>query len=91
MAVKQSCNDCDKQSTCPKAAHFENYSLDGCMDFKEKLALWVKTQPRIDDEGIWMPLSAYVPEGHETNYQLILTKEIFIEAYNKWIKGDTDE
>jgi hypothetical protein len=34
--VYQSCNDCAKQSTCPKAAHFENYSLDGCMDFVEK-------------------------------------------------------
>lgn len=32
----QSCNDCAKQSTCPKTANFENYSLDGCMDFAEK-------------------------------------------------------
>ena len=32
----QSCNDCDKQSTCLKATHFENYSFYGCMDFVEK-------------------------------------------------------
>ena len=36
MAVYQSCNDCAKQSTCPKAAHFENYTLDGCMNFVDK-------------------------------------------------------
>ena len=23
--VKESCNECELQSTCPKAAHFENY------------------------------------------------------------------
>ena len=36
MATKQSCNDCAKQSICPKATHFENYSLDGCYEFLEK-------------------------------------------------------
>lgn len=36
MTTVQSCNDCVKQSTCPKATHFDNYSLDGCMDFVEK-------------------------------------------------------
>ena len=34
--VYQSCNDCAKQSTCPKAANFENYSLGGCIDFVER-------------------------------------------------------
>lgn len=37
MAVIQSCNDCAKQSTCPKATHIENYRLDGCMDFVDKI------------------------------------------------------
>ena len=36
MTTIQSCNDCAKQSTCPKAANFENYSFDRCMDFVEK-------------------------------------------------------
>ena len=37
MTINQSCNDCAKQSTCPKATHVENYSLDGCVDFVEKI------------------------------------------------------
>ena len=37
MTTVQSCNDCAKQSTCPKAAHFENYNLDGCIDFVDKI------------------------------------------------------
>ena len=36
MTTVQSCNDCAKQSTCPKAANFENYRLDRCMDFVDK-------------------------------------------------------
>ena len=24
-------------------------------------------------------------------YQCVMTKEIFIEAYNKWIKGENDD
>ena len=91
MAVKQSCNDCAKQSTCQKATHFENYSLDGCSDFREKLTLWFKTQSKIDDEGIWMPVNDFVPEGCETGYKLVVPKDIFIEAYNRWIKEKEDE
>ena len=34
--VNQSCNECELQSVCPKAEHFENYSLDGCYQFKPK-------------------------------------------------------
>jgi hypothetical protein len=31
-----SCSLCAKRFTCPKAEHFENYSLRGsCMDFEE--------------------------------------------------------
>lgn len=47
---------------------------------------FVKQEPFIDDEGIWMPLEAYVPKGCASNYQLVISKEMFIEAYNKWIK-----
>jgi hypothetical protein len=49
---------------------------------------YVKQEPFIDDEGIWVPLEAYVPKGCISNYQLAISKELFIEAYNKWIKED---
>lgn len=50
--------------------------------------VYVKQEPYVDDQGIWMPLELYVPEGCTSNYQLAISKEIFIEAYNKWIKED---
>jgi hypothetical protein len=55
------------------------------------MEIWTKTKPKIDDEGIWMPLNAFVPEGSATTYKLVMSKEIFIEAYNKWIKENDDE
>ena len=55
------------------------------------MEIWNKTKPKIDDDGIWMPISDFVPEGCETNYKLVMPKDIFIEAYNKWIKGNVDE
>lgn len=57
----------------------------------DHMVVWKKTEPRIDDEGIWMPQNEFVPEGLETNYRLIITKEVFVEAYNKWIREKKDE
>jgi hypothetical protein len=48
----------------------------------------VKQEPRIDDKGIWVPMCEYVPEGMASNYRLVISKEMFVEAYNKWIKGE---
>lgn len=30
---EQRCDLCEKECTCPKSAHFENYSLAGCYQF----------------------------------------------------------
>lgn len=51
-------------------------------------AIEVKQEPRIDDKGIWMPVHEYVPENMVSAYRLLISKEMFIEAYNKWIKGE---
>lgn len=50
--------------------------------------IYVKQEPRIDDEGIWAPIEEYVPENMAPNYRLVISKEMFVEAYNKWIKGE---
>lgn len=49
---------------------------------------WVKQEPYVNDKGIWAPYNEYVPEGCESNYKLVMTKEMFVMAYNKWIKGE---
>lgn len=49
---------------------------------------YVKQHPYIDDTGIYAPLQEYLPRGFESAYRLVISKEMFIEAYNKWIKGE---
>lgn len=48
---------------------------------------YIKAEPMINDEGIWMPVESFVPSYCEPAYKLVMTKEMFVEAYNKWIKG----
>lgn len=48
----------------------------------------VKHEPYVDDEGVWYPCEEYTPEWMDTNYKLVISKEMFVEAYNKWIKGE---
>jgi hypothetical protein len=55
---------------------------------KPKKPVYIKQEPRVDDDGIWIPYEEYVPEGCASNYKLVMSKEMFVEAYNKWIKGE---
>lgn len=52
---------------------------------------YVRQEPYVNDYGIYVPEKEYVPEGCVSVYQCIMTKEMFIEAYNKWIKNDSDK
>ena len=47
---------------------------------------YIQQLPYVGDDGIYVPLEAYVSEGCECSYECVMTKEIFVEAYNKWIK-----
>ena len=49
---------------------------------------YIRQNPYVDDEGMWVPCEEYVPEDCVSNYRLVMTKEMFVEAYNKWIKGE---
>ena len=53
-----------------------------------KREVYVKQYPYVDDTGIYAPCEEYVQEGIVANYKLVISKEMFIEAYNKWIKGE---
>ena len=46
---------------------------------------YIRQKPYVDDHGIYVPDKEYVPEGCESTYRCIMTKEMFVEAYNKWI------
>ena len=46
---------------------------------------YVPTKPMITDEGIFLPLVDSVREGTEPYYKLVMSKDMFIEAYTRWI------
>lgn len=56
--------------------------------FKIERPKYIKQEPYIDNDGVWMPCEPYVPEGCASNYKLVMSKEMFVEAYSKWIKED---
>lgn len=55
---------------------------------KIKPDVYVKQFPFVDDDGIYIPLEEYAPDGCASNYKCVMTKEMFVEAYNKWIKDN---
>lgn len=52
----------------------------------QKNTRYVKQIPFVSDDGIYVPVEEYAQEGYSSDYKCIMTKEIFVEAYNKWIK-----
>lgn len=48
--------------------------------------IYIKQEPYVGAEGIYVPCQPYVTEGCTSAYNCIITKELFVEAYNKWIK-----
>lgn len=48
---------------------------------------YIRQEPYVGDDGIYVPIYEYVPEGTESIYNRILTREMFVEAYEKWIKN----
>ena len=52
---------------------------------------YTRQEPYVDDYGIYVPDREYVPAGTEGTYHCVMTKEMFIEAYNKWIKGEDND
>lgn len=49
---------------------------------------YIKQEPYVGEDGIYVPLEPYIQEGHASDYKCIMTKKMFVEAYNKWIKND---
>lgn len=47
--------------------------------------VYIKQLPYVGDDGIYTPVNEYVQEGCAGTYRLVLSKEMFIEAYTKWI------
>lgn len=55
-----------------------------------KAEKYVKLEPYVDENGIWLPCEDYGVEGVPHAYKCLITKELFVEAYEKWIKNDSE-
>ena len=44
-----------------------------------------RAEPYVAEDGIYMPLHDYVYEGVVTEYRLVLTKELFQEAFKEYM------
>lgn len=60
-------------------------------NFYNDCTKYVKQEPYVGEDGIYVPVNAYVPEGRASIYTMLMSKEMFIEAYNKYIKGEENE
>ena len=60
------------------------------MDYVCGGSRYVKQHPFVGDDGMYMPVDEYTLEGTASLYRIVMTKEMFVEAYNKWIKGGDD-
>lgn len=62
------------------------YSITNIQTGKLCGSTYIKQEPYINENGIYEPMEWYVSEGTSALYKCIITKEMFIEAYNKYIK-----
>ena len=46
---------------------------------------WVRHEPYVDEKGIWAPIDVCTAIGSIPQYRLVMTKEMFQEAYQKYI------
>ena len=50
---------------------------------------YIKQEPYVGEDAIYVPTVPYVAEGEFGIYKTLITKDLFVEAYNKWIKNAT--
>lgn len=56
-------------------------------DMEDMETYW-KQNPYVADDGIYVPLNEQVRIGTASVYRNLIPKEVFVEAYNKYIKKD---
>ena len=50
-----------------------------------KLQKMYKTEPYVGEDGIYVPMHPYAYEGTAADYKLIMSKELFQEAFKEYI------
>lgn len=52
---------------------------------------YIKHEPYVGEEAIYIPAVPWAAKGEMVPYKALITKDLFVEAYNKWIKNATAE
>ena len=47
--------------------------------------------PYVGEDAIYVPCVPVSENVLLSNYKPLITKDLFVEAYNKWIKGENNE
>ena len=53
-----------------------------------KMPTYVKCEPFVGTDGIYMPCQDYVRDDSSPIYRMVISREMFIDSYNMWIKGE---
>lgn len=47
-----------------------------------------KAEPYVGEDGIYIPIHEYIYEGTAAEYQLLMSKELFQEAFKEYIQRE---
>lgn len=50
---------------------------------------WIPTEPYVDETGIYLPVHPFREKGYSAEYKLVMTADMFREAYIKYILKDS--
>lgn len=81
-------NHTGHQSISTNEYKVDGRNLDLKTILRAKRPTYIKQNPYVGEDGIYFPCEEYVEEGSMSDYKCVLTKEMFVEAYNKWIKSE---
>ena len=68
----------------------EPVPLRVCLN-NEEVKPWRRNKIQVRDDGIYSPCCEFTPNDCETDYKLLISKEDFIDAYNRYIKEQTTQ
>ena len=91
MEITKICPTCNKEMLRLNNGSFYCATCNSNMVFQPismERSAYIKQEPYVDDDGIWIPYKEYALEGCASDYRLVMSKDMFVEAYNKWIKGE---
>jgi predicted RNA-binding Zn-ribbon protein involved in translation (DUF1610 family) len=74
----------DAQYKCPNCGN-------GMILINTKPRELIKLEPMVSEDGIYVPIEEYVYSDQPKDYRCVMTKEIFIEAYKKYILEENSD